>query len=128
MPHPRLVFVVDDDPSVLRAFSRLVRSLGYRCKTFTDGQQLLDLYKTEMADCIVLDIQMAGKDGIAVRKELVARGQSIPTIFISASADAKVEEDAWATNPVAFLRKPCPRKKLSESIKKALASVEPPSP
>ena len=104
-----LIAVVDDDESVCRAIQRLVRSLGMNADTFTSGQDLLDLVEAMPSfhpDCVVLDVQMPGLNGLEVQKRLAQSGSRLPIIFITAHDDAGVREQALAAGAVAFLRKP----------------------
>lgn len=104
-----LIAIVDDDESVCRALKRLVRSLGMDAETFAGGQDFLDLIEAMPsfnADCVVLDVQMPGMNGLEVRRRLADGGSPLPVIFITAHDEAGVREQAFALGAVAFLRKP----------------------
>ena len=104
-----LIAIVDDDESVCRALKRLVRSLGMDADTFASGQNFLDLIEAMPsfgADCVVLDVQMPGMNGLEVGRRLAARGSRLPVIFITAHDETGVRERAFALGAVAFLRKP----------------------
>jgi FixJ family two-component response regulator len=104
-----LIAVVDDDESVCRAIKRLVRSLGMNADTFASGQELLDLVETMPTfhpDCVVLDVQMPGLNGLEVQERLAKSGSRLPIIFITAHDDAGMRERALAAGAVAFVRKP----------------------
>jgi FixJ family two-component response regulator len=63
------IAVVDDDPSVCRAISRLLRSLGMNADTFTSGHEFIKHIQTMPSfrpDCVVLDVQMLGMNGLEV--------------------------------------------------------------
>ncbi len=100
---------MDDDESVCRAIKRLVRSLGMNADTFASGQELLDLVEAMPSfhpDCVVLDMQMPGLNGLEVQERLAKSGSRLPIIFITAHDDAGMRERALAAGAVAFLRKP----------------------
>ena len=104
-----LIAIVDDDESVCRAMKRLVRSLGMEADAFTSGQQFIDLIETMPSfqpDCVVLDVQMPGMNGLEVQERLVSSGNRLPVIFITAHDEAGVRDRALAAGAVAFLRKP----------------------
>ena len=104
-----LIAIVDDDESVCRAMKRLVRSLGMDANAFTSGQEFIDLIETMPSfqpDCVVLDVQMPGMDGLEVQERLASSGNRLPVIFITAHDDAGVRDRALAAGAVAFLRKP----------------------
>ena len=104
-----LIAIVDDDESVCRAMKRLVRSLGMDANAFTSGQEFIDLIETMPSfqpDCVVLDVQMPGMNGLEVQERLASSGNRLPVIFITAHDEAGVRDRALARGAVAFLRKP----------------------
>jgi FixJ family two-component response regulator len=104
-----LVAIVDDDESVCRAIKRLVRSLGMNGETFASGREFIDLIEGMPSfhpDCVVLDVQMPGVNGLEVQERLVNSGSRLPVIFITAHDDVGARERAMAAGAVAFLRKP----------------------
>ena len=118
-----LIAIVDDDESVCRAIKRLVRSLGMNAETFTSGQKFLDLIEAMPsfhADCVVLDVQMPGLNGVEVQEQLVRTGDKLPIIFITAYDDVGARERALAAGAVAFLRKPFDDELLVKTLRAAL--------
>ena len=104
-----MIAIVDDDESVCRALKRLVRSLGMDADTFHSGRQfieLLDAMPSLRVDCVVLDVQMPGLNGLQVQEQLAGSGHRIPVIFITAHDDSALREQALAAGALAFLRKP----------------------
>ncbi|CAB3762402.1 response regulator transcription factor [Paraburkholderia humisilvae] len=101
------VVVVDDDASVGRAIKRLLRSVGIVADTFASGDEFLDTLSSMPSyrpDCVILDVQMPGSNGLEVQRQLA--GQAVPVIFITAHDDAGVRGEALAAGAVAYLRKP----------------------
>ena len=104
-----LIAIVDDDESVCRAMKRLVRSLGMAADAFTSGREFIDRVETTPSfqpDCVVLDVQMPGMNGLEVQERLASSGNRLPVIFITAHDEAGVRDRALAAGAVAFLRKP----------------------
>lgn len=104
-----LIAIVDDDESVCRAMKRLVRSLGMAADAFTSGREFIDRVETTPSfqpDCVVLDVQMPGMNGLEVQERLASSGNPLPVIFITAHDEAEVRNRALAAGAVAFLRKP----------------------
>ncbi|TDN57822.1 response regulator [Paraburkholderia sp. BL10I2N1] len=99
--------VVDDDESVGRAIKRLLRSVGIEAEVFTSGEAFLDTLSSlpsYQPDCVILDIQMPGTNGLEIQHQLVGRG--MPVIMITAGDDALAREQALAAGAVGYLRKP----------------------
>lgn len=118
-----LIVIVDDDESVCRALRRLVRSLGMEASTFTSGQEFIDLLEAMPSfdpDCVVLDVQMPGLNGLEVQERLVNSGSRLPVIFITAHDDMAARERALAAGAVGFLRKPFNDELLIKTLRVAL--------
>src|SRR6187401_1063932 len=100
-----LIAIVDDDESVCRALKRLVRSLGMEADTFASGQEFMDLIEampSHQIDCVVLDVQMPGLNGLDLQERLHKSGNELPIIFITAHDEVNVRERALAGGAVAF--------------------------
>jgi FixJ family two-component response regulator len=100
---------VDDDESVCRAIKRLVRSLGMEAEAFTSGRdfiELVDAMPSFQPDCLVLDVQMPGMNGLDVQEQLASRSNRLPIVFITAHDEVGVRERALSAGALAFLRKP----------------------
>jgi len=118
-----LIAIVDDDQSVCRAVKRLLRSLAMDAETFTSGQQFLDLLDAMpsfQSDCLILDVQMPGMNGLEVQERLTRSGNPVPVIFITAHDAVGIREKALAAGAVAFLRKPFNDELLIKTICEAL--------
>jgi FixJ family two-component response regulator len=103
------IAIVDDDESICRAMSRLLRSLGMDTKTFTSGHEFIEQIETVESfhpDCVVLDVQMPGMNGLEVQELLVRSENPPPVIFITAHDDGNIRKRALQAGATAFLRKP----------------------
>jgi CheY-like chemotaxis protein len=114
-----LVSVVDDDESVRESLPALLKELGFASKTFASAKKFLESSTADKTHCLILDIAMPGMSGPDLRRELVKRGYSIPTIFISGHAEFAAESDVRA-GAVACLVKPFSDSALLESLRRAL--------
>ena len=119
-----VISIVDDDPSVRIATSRLVRSLGYSVTTFASAGDFLSFSKAHEASCLIADVQMPGISGIELQNRLIARGCSTPIIFITAFPEASIRQKALKAGAVALLGKPFDESALIESIDIALGKRE----
>jgi len=118
-----LVAIIDDDESVCRAIKRLVRSLSMEGETFASGREFTDLIEAMPSfhpDCVVLDVQMPGMNGLEVQERMARLGSRIPIIFITAHDEAGVRERALAAGAVAFLRKPFHDELFAKTLGEAL--------
>jgi len=125
------IAIVDDDASVCRAISRLLRSLGMNADTFTSGHEFIKHIQTIPsfhADCVVLDVQMPGMNGLEVQELLVRSENPLPVIFITAHDEVSLRERALQAGAVAFLRKPFNDelfiKTLNEAIQRGAGAPE----
>jgi FixJ family two-component response regulator len=103
-----MIAVVDDDESVCRALKRLVRTFGMDADTFASGQAFLETLTARPSyhvDCVILDLQMPGLNGLQVQEQL-ARIRRLPVIFITAHEEPGVREQALGAGAAAFVRKP----------------------
>jgi FixJ family two-component response regulator len=120
------VVVVDDDESVSRAIKRLLRSIGIAAETFASGDAFLEALASMPSyrpDCVILDVQMPGLNGLEVQRRL--SGQGIPVIFITAHDEFGVREHALASGAVAYLRKPFNDELFVKTVRAALDDVPP---
>ena len=118
-----LIAIVDDDESVCRAMKRLVRSLGMEAEAFASGREFIDRIETTPSfqpDCVFLDVQMPGMNGLEVQERLASSGNPLPVIFITAHDDLGVRDRALAAGAVAFLRKPFDDELFIKTLRVAL--------
>ena len=118
-----LIAIVDDDESVCRAMSRLVRSLGMEANAFASGREFIDRIEATPSfqpDCVVLDVQMPGMNGLEVQERLANRGSRLPVIFITAYDEPGVRDRALAAGAVAFLHKPFNDESFIMTLRQAL--------
>lgn len=111
-----MVYVIDDDESVRRALSRLLRSVDLDVETFASAEEFLGNPMQTPNACILIDIRMPGLTGFDLQRRLVSQGIRIPVIVISASDDAQVREQARELGAVVFFRKPVDDQALLDSI------------
>jgi FixJ family two-component response regulator len=118
MASPRIA-VVDDDPAVLRALKRLLRSRALHVQTYGSGQEFLASLPTGLPDCLIVDFQMPAMNGLELHQRLVRDGFHIPMIMITAQNDLGLQERENA-NLVALLLKPLQDSTLFAAVNKAI--------
>src|SRR4029450_6762129 len=85
-----LVSVVDDDESVRESLPDLLREFGFSVKAFSSAEEFLASDSVGKTRALILDVAMPGMSGPELQRELARRGQSIPTVFITAHRDETV--------------------------------------
>jgi len=113
------VFLLDDDPGVLKALSRLLSAKGYKTKSFTSPEEFLSSHDPSVPGCAVLDLAMPGLDGLAVQRALAKQGSGRQVIFLSGRADIKNTVCAMRDGAVDFLEKPVNGQNLLSAVAEA---------
>jgi len=112
----RCIAVIDDDPSVLKALARLLRTRSYIAKTYQSAAQFLDTVSEGQPDCLIVDLQMPEMTGLQLQQNLNARGLRIPTIIITAHDEPGMRERCKSAGAIAYLSKPVHNTTLFSAI------------
>ena len=121
LPKRNLVFVVDDDPGILKGVKRLLRQHGYDCVLFSSAEAFHNHSDFESACCVILDINLHNESGIELRHRLKAAGISLPVIYITANDNPAIRMSALASGCIAYLTKPFAAKSLIALIESVAA-------
>ena len=70
------IALIDDDPSVRSGVSRLLRSHDHSCKTYESAESALADSDLPRVDCLLLDVQLSGMNGFALRDSLLRAEQA----------------------------------------------------
>ena len=119
-PEP-IVYVVDDDPDVLKAIGRLLESVGLKVVAFPSPQQFLDRYDRNASGCLVLDLAMPGLSGLELQGMLERQASHLPIIFLTGRGDIAASVQAMKRGASDFLTKPVDDALLIATIRDALA-------
>jgi len=119
--HRSTVFLVDDDASVRKGLSRLLRSAGLHVETFASAHDFLNHGPFEGNGCLVLDIRMPGLSGTDLFKELRKTDYSLPVVFVTGHGDIPTGVQAIKEGAVDFLTKPIDEEELLTAVRAALA-------
>jgi FixJ family two-component response regulator len=116
------VYLVDDDPGVLNALSRLLRAADYDVKSYSSPQLFLEEHDVAVPGCAVLDVSMPGLDGLELQRVLTASaGSHRPVVFITGKGDIPTSVRAMRAGAIDFLTKPVNDTDLFEAISRAEA-------
>ena len=116
------VYVVDDDPGILKATGRLLKTLGFGVQTFSSAEEFWARADPMGAVCLILDIHLGGASGIDLRHQLSRSGYAVPVIFITGSDSETIRQAALQAGCTAYLPKPFSAQALVEGIYRALSS------
>src|SRR5215470_14662191 len=100
------VFIVDDDPGVLKSLTRLVEAAGYATQSFSSAQQFLAAHDHDIPGCVIVDLRMPGIDGRELQAALCDDEDDRSIIFVSGTTDAPTIVDAMKAGAIDFLIKP----------------------
>jgi FixJ family two-component response regulator len=117
----QMIFIIDDDPSVRRGLTRVIRAAGMQTKSFCSAVEFLDSKHMHYPGCIVLDVMMPGIDGPALQEILSKAECCLPIIFLSAHGDVPITAAAMKKGAVDFLTKPVDLDDLLAAIHVSLA-------
>ena len=114
------VFVVDDDPAVLRSLSVLVKVVFPKVKTYASAAEFLGDYRRSEPGCLVLDVAMPGMSGLELQRKLTEEKIDLPVVFITGHGNVQMAVGALQAGAVNFLEKPFREHELWDSVRKAL--------
>ena len=115
-----VISVVDDDASVRVATDNLLSALGYMVHTFASAEEFLRSAHFNDTSCVIADVQMPTMSGVELQALLLARGQRVPFIFITAFPDESVRARVQKSGAICFLTKPFDRQSLIKCLDTAL--------
>jgi len=114
------VFLVDDDPAVLKALSRLLRSAGYDPQAFNSAADFMTSYHPDTSGCLVLDLSMPEVNGLDLQHWLAQTKSPLPVIFLSGRSDVPTSVKAMKDGALDFLTKPVDERTLLRTVESAL--------
>ena len=115
-----VVYVVDDDPAMIRLLAELVKAIGLSVEAHQSAEDFLEAYQDSGPGCLVLDVRVPGMSGMELQKHLAAAGSTLPIIFITGHADVRMAVEAMERGACGFLEKPFRPQELCEKIEDAV--------
>jgi FixJ family two-component response regulator len=119
IPNSR-VFVIDDDASVRKGLTRLLRSTGYKSEIFESASDFLARLPHGGPSCVIVDVQMPQLSGIELQEDLIRRRREEQLVFITGHGDVPMCAQAMKAGAVDFLPKPFSSDKLLQCVERAL--------
>ena len=116
----KLIIVLDDDASVLGAVERVLKFHGFDVQVFESVEGFLRDARIDDAACLVVDINLKGRSGIDLRRDLERSGVTLPVIFITGGDNGATRKAALRAGCVAYLHKPFTSRLLIDAIEQAV--------
>jgi FixJ family two-component response regulator len=120
MPKKPVIAIVDDDESVRAATMSLMRAFGFRAEAYPCAEDFLSSGRLQRTSCLIADVRMPGMSGLELHRHLVASGNPIPTVLITAHPDDGVRARALQAGIIGYLTKPFDENDLLGCIHSAL--------
>ena len=111
---------MDDDPDMRDSLRWLMKTVGLRVEVFASAAEFLERFTPGGPGCLVFDVRMPGTSGLDLYEELVARGEGMPVIFITAYADVPMAIRAMKSGAIEFVEKPFNRQALLDRVQRAI--------
>ena len=120
IPRNSLVFLIDDDASVRKGVSRLLRSAGYKSEAFESASDFLKREQHAGPACMIVDVRMPGINGMDLQEALIQHRRQEQLVFVTGHGDISMCAQAMKAGAVDFLPKPFKPRQLLESVERAL--------
>lgn len=114
------LFVVDDDCSVRKSLTRLLRASGWNVESFASATEFLEGGSFSGLGCVLLDLYLPDINGIDLQAHMSRAGVSLPVIFLTGKGDVPTSVLAMKQGAVDFLVKPIDENVLFPAIELAV--------
>jgi two-component system, NtrC family, nitrogen regulation response regulator NtrX len=115
------VLIVDDVAAMAEQYAYDLRRLaGVDARTASSGDEALALVASESVDCMILDLEMPGKDGFAVLRALKERGIEIPVIVYTGTGSFDRCVQAMRLGAYTFIDKADPVERVAREVETAI--------
>jgi len=121
------VLIVEDDSHMRAAVSQSLGIQGYPVFLAHDGYEALELLQHQRAWLVIADVNMPGKGGLDLLRELRASGNSIPVVIMTAYGSVDTAVEALKLGATDFLQKPFQLNQLQEMVSRIKEISAPPS-
>src|SRR5512135_1457106 len=121
---PATVFLLDDEPEMVKALTRLLRAKGFEVRGFVSVGAFLKAYSPQDCACLVLDVAMPELDGLELQRRLSHHGILIPIIFLTGHGDIPMSVRAIKAGATDFLTKPAEASALVRAVRTGLQVAE----
>src|SRR5512137_2262083 len=121
---PATVFLLDDEPEMVKALTRLLRAKRFDVRGFVSVSTFLKAYSPQESACLVLDVAMPELDGLELQRHLSQQAIPLPIIFLTGHGDIPMSVRAIKAGATDFLTKPVDAAALVAAVRVALQTAE----
>ena len=100
------IYLADDEKSIRELLHSFLASDGYTVRSFESGDALLEAFRQEPAELVILDIMMPKLDGLSVLRMLRERGSQIPVLLLTAKSEVEDKVTGLDSGANDYLTKP----------------------
>lgn len=111
------VLIVDDSEALRKALTALLTSAGHQVvAALTDGSNIEEIVRREAPDCICLDYQLPGRNGLEILAAIHAQTPEIDVLFMTAANAPEIETQAADAGASGFIHKPFSQQQLIDEL------------
>jgi FixJ family two-component response regulator len=116
-----VVYLIDDEPCLLRALQRLLQAEGHDAQAFRSAEEFLRAHEPSRPGCVVSDLCLPGLDGLSLQRTLFELGSTRAVVLMTAYGDIATAVHAMKAGAVDFLVKPFDDESFLDAVRSALA-------
>jgi len=118
------ILVVDDEHAICQAFSKILQLEGHTPLIAANGNEALELARSEQPEVVFMDIQMPGSDGLSTLEQLQAEFPDLPVIIMTAYGTVDTAMKAMQLGAFDYLGKPVELPQIRSLLARALHKPE----
>src|SRR5688572_20691598 len=115
------LYIVDDEPAICTAYSRLARSAKLQARSFASVEEFMAADCSDENACVICDLRMTGQSGLELPALLSQAGRKLPVIVVTAHDTPEMRELAQNAGAAAYFRKPVDDQALLDAVAWALS-------
>jgi len=117
------ILIVDDSEGLRKVLAALLTSAGHQVAgAFADGNGIEEFVARETPDCICLDYQLPGRDGLEILASVHAQAPQVDVLFMTAASDPAIEQRAADAGASGFIRKPFSQAQIMAELDEVISA------
>jgi len=115
-----IVYLVDDDESILHSQLTLLTAAGIAAETFSSAKAFMNSLTPHSAGCVVTDLKLSGMSGFDLQRKLVASNSTLPLIVVSGHANVSTTVEIMKNGAITLIQKPYAANKFLDAVRRGL--------